>query len=224
MMPFGLTVAPSTLMNEVIRPFLGKFVVVYLDDILIYSKELNEYLDRLRQLFEVLRRQKLYGKLETFSFLLPEISFLGYIIGRSGVKVDPSKIKAIQDWPTPTTLNKVRSFHGWAYFYRRFIRNVSSLMTPIIECTKKGEFEWTPAAQRAFEDIKERMCKAPVLKQPDFAKPFEVECDACGTRIGAVLVQGNKLIAFFSAKLNKSKLNYSTYDKEFDAIIRALEH
>ena len=226
-MPFGLTRAPSTfmrLMNEVLRPFLGKFVVVYLDDILIYSRELGEHLDHLRQLFEVLRKQRLYGKLEKCSFLLPDVSFLGYITGRTGVKVDPNKVKAIQDWPVPTILTQVRSFHGLASFYRRFIRNFSSIMIPITECTKKVKIEWTIEAQKTFENIKEHMCRAPVLKLPDFTKPFEVECDACGTGIGVVLVQEGRPVAFFSEKLNKSRINYSTYDKEFYAILRALEH
>ena len=148
-MPFGLTGAPSTfmrLMNEVLRPFLGKFVVVYLDDILIYSKGIAEHLGHLEQLFKVLRAQKLYGKLEKCSFLLHEVSVLGYIIGKIGVRVDPTKVKAIQEWPTPTTLTQVRSFHGLASFYRRFIRNFNSVMAPVTECTKQGKFEWTPAA------------------------------------------------------------------------------
>ena len=221
-MPFGLTGAPSTfmrLMNAVLRPFLGKFVVVYLDDILIYSKTMAEHLNHLETLFRTLRTQKLYGKLEKCSFLLPEISFLGYIIGKTGVKVDPSKVKAIKDWPTPTTLTQVRSFHGLASFYRRFIRNFSSIMAPVTECTKQGKFEWTSAAQQAFENLKDVMCKAPILKLPDFTKPFELECDACGVGIGAVLVQEGRPVAFFSEKLSNSRLNYSTYDKEFYAML-----
>ncbi|XP_057543336.1 uncharacterized protein LOC130821562 [Amaranthus tricolor] len=226
-MPFGLTGAPSTfmrLMNEVLRPFLGKFIVVYLDDILVYSKEITEHLNHLQQLFEVLRKQRLYAKLEKCSFLLSEVSFLGYIVGKEGVRVDPAKVKAIQEWPTPTTLTQVRSFHGLASFYRRFIKNFSSVLAPVTECTKQGKFEWTPAAQRAFETLKDMMCKAPILKLPDFAKPFELECDASGVGIGAVLVQEGRPIAFFSEKLNHSRLNYSTYDKEFYAIVRAFEH
>ena len=199
-MPFGLTGAPSTfmrLMNEVLRPFLGKFIVVYLDDILIYSKEIEEHLEHLQQLFEVLRKQRLYAKLEKCNFLLPEVSFLGYIIGKEGVKVDPEKVKAIKEWPTPTTLTQVRSFHGLASFYRRFIKDFSSVMAPVTECTKQGKFEWIPTAQSAFEKLKDMMCKAPILKLPDFTKPFELECDASGVGIGAVLVQEGRPIAFF---------------------------
>ncbi|XP_057517897.1 uncharacterized protein LOC130798821 [Amaranthus tricolor] len=188
--PFGLTGAPSTfmrLMNEILRPFLGKFVVVYLDDILIYSKELEEHFRHLRLVFKVLREQRLYEKLEKCHFLSQEISFLGFIINREGVKADPKKIEAIKDWPTPNSITQIRSFHGLASFYRRFIHNFSSIMAPITECTKKGEFQWTQGAQKAFEQIKEAMCRAPVLKLPDFTQPFEVECDASGKGIGAVL-------------------------------------
>ena len=148
--PFGLTRAPSTfmrLMNEVLRPFLGKFIVVYLDDILIYSRALTEHLDHLKQLFQVLRKQKLYEKLEKCSFLMQEVGFLGFTIGKDGMKVDPSKVEAIKSWSTPTTITQVRSFHGLASFYRRFIKNFSVIMAPITECNKKGTFSWTLEAQ-----------------------------------------------------------------------------
>ncbi|CAO2827817.1 unnamed protein product [Amaranthus hypochondriacus] len=204
-MPFGLIGAPSTfmrLMNEVLRPYLGRFIVVYLDDILVYSKRVDEHLDHLRQLFEVLRKQQLYGKLEKCSFLLHEVPFLGYVVGRQGVKVDPSKVEAIRTWPTLTTITQLRSFHGLASFYRRFIKNFRTVMSPITDCTKKGVFTWTKEAQVAFEDIKNAMCNPPILKLPDFDKPFEVECDASNTGIGAVLIQKGRPIAYFSEKLN----------------------
>lgn len=226
-MPFGLSNAPSTfmrLMNEVLRPFLGKFVVVYLDDILVYSINKEDHLNHLRQLFEVLRKEKLYGKIEKCAFMQNEIGFLGFIISDKGVKVDPSKVEAISTWPVPKTITEVRSFHGLASFYRRFINNFSTLLAPITECTKHGKFEWSENAQRAFEIVKEKMCHTPILALPDFSKPFEVECDASGIGIGAVLIQSGKPIAYFSEKLNGAKMNYSTYDKEFYAMVRALNH
>lgn len=226
-MPFGLTNAPSTfmrLMNEVFRPFIGKFVVVYLDDILVYSGGEDEHLGHLRQVFEALQKQKLYAKLEKCDFMQQEIGFLGYIVTNKGIKVDPKKVEAIASWPTPTTVTQVRSFHGLASFYRRFIKKFSTIMSPITECTKHGKFTWTQQAQKVFELMKEKMCNAPILALPDFAQPFEVECDASGTGIGAVLTQGGKPVCYFSEKLNSSKLNYSTYDKEFYAMVRALDH
>ncbi|XP_021759479.1 uncharacterized protein LOC110724369 [Chenopodium quinoa] len=226
-MPFGLTNAPSTfmrLMNEMLRPFLGKFVVVYLDDILIYSKNEEEHLKHLEEIFKTLREQQLYGKLEKCHFLLTDIVFLGYIISGEGIKVDPSKVEAISSWPIPKTVTEVRSFHGLTSFYRRFIEHFSTLMGPITECTKKGSFQWTPQAQKAFELVKKKMCEALVLALPDFMKPFEVECGASGKGIGAVLIQEKKPIAYFSEKLSQGKLNYSTYDKEFYAMVRALDH
>ncbi|XP_074297308.1 uncharacterized protein LOC141628014 [Silene latifolia] len=202
-MPFGLCNAPSSfmrLMNEVLRPFLNKFVVVYLDDILIYSKNKEQHLEHLRKVFEKLREQKLYGKLEKCMFMVPSVTFLGYIVGEEGVSVDPSKVEAIQSWPIPKTTTEVRKL------------------------TKKGEFVWNPSAQKAFDEIKDKLCSAPILALPNFDKLFEVECDASGVGVGAVLIQEKWPIAFFSEKLGGARLKYSTYDKEFYAIVRALDH
>ncbi|XP_074318094.1 uncharacterized protein LOC141654880 [Silene latifolia] len=225
-MPFGLTNAPSTfmrLMNEILKPFLGRFVVVYLEDILIYSRSKDDHFQHLRKVFNTLRGQQLYVKKEKCSFLVESVIFLGYKVSKDGVSVDQSKIEAIKSWPIPKTVMEVRSFHGLASFYRRFIRDFSTIACPITECTKKGTFVWTLATQKAFETIIQKLCEAPLLALPDFTRPFEVECDASGVRIGVVLVQGKRPIAYFSEKLNGAKLNYSTYDKEFYAIVRALQ-
>ncbi|XP_074303375.1 uncharacterized protein LOC141637858 [Silene latifolia] len=160
-MPFGLCNAPSSfmrLLNEVLRPFLNKFVVVYLDDILVYSKDEELHNQHLQAVFVVLRNQKLYGKLEKCTFMLSSVVFLGYIVGKDGVSMDPSKVDDIQAWPLPKSTTKVGSFHGLASFYRRFIQGFSSIMAPITELTKKGEFVWTSSAQKAFEDVKHKSC------------------------------------------------------------------
>nr|GEW38605.1 RNA-directed DNA polymerase [Tanacetum cinerariifolium] len=192
-MPFGLSNAPSTfmrLMNHVLKPFLKRFVVVYFDDILVYSRTETDHQSHLQQLFEV----------------------------------DDKKIQAIQDWPVPQTIQQVRSFHGLASFYRRFIKNFSTIVAPMTEITKSKHFEWNPQAQLAFEELKRRLSSTPVLALPCFTDVFEVECDTSGGGIGAVLSQSGRLIAYFSEKFNDAKRRYSTYDKEFYAIIRVLDH
>jgi hypothetical protein len=226
-MPFGLSNAPSTfmrLMNHVFKPFIGLFVVVYFVDILVYSKSQQDHMEHLYQVFQTLRKQKLYVNLKKCHFLTDSLVFLGYVVSAEGIKMDPSKIEAIISWPVPKSLHDIRSFHGLASFYHHFIRSFSSIIAPITECLKGGKFQWNEEAQKSFELIKKKVTEAPVLVLPDFSKLFEVDCDASGVGIGAVLSQEGKPIAFFSEKLNESRRKYSTYDKEFYAIIRALDH
>ncbi|GKB42146.1 RNA-directed DNA polymerase [Tanacetum coccineum] len=220
-MPFGLSNAPSTfmrLMNQVFKPFIGHFVVVYFDDILIYSSSLEQHLSHLRQIFSVLRAQKLYANGKKCHFLVTEVTFLGYIVTGSGIKMDPAKVEAIISWPTPSTIHDIRSFHGLASFYRRFIWNFSSIIAPLTECMKGGRFTWTSEAAKAA-----KVTEAPVLALPNFDEVFQVECDASGVGIGGVLSQNQRPIAFFSEKLNDARRKYSTYDKEFYAIVRSLD-
>ena len=226
-MPFGLTNAPSTfmrLMNEVLRPFIGKFVVVYFDDILIYSKSMDEHLNHLRAVFNALRDARLFGNLEKCTFCTDRVSFLGYVVTPQGIEVDRAKVEAIWSWPTPTTVSQVRSFLGLAGFYRRFVKEFSTIATPLIELTKKAVvFHWGPSQEESFNLLKDKLTHSPLLQLPDFGKTFELECDASGIGIGGVLMQEGKPVAYFSEKLNGPALNYSTYDKELYALVRSLE-
>ncbi|KAL1204567.1 RNA-directed DNA polymerase-like protein [Cardamine amara subsp. amara] len=226
-MPFGLTNAPSTfmrLMNHILRAYICKFVVVYFDDILIYSTCLADHLSHLEQVLETLRLEHLYANLKKCTFCADQVVFLGFVISSQGLKVDEEKIKAIQDWPTPTTIGHVRSFHGLASFYRRFVRNFSTLAAPLTSVIKKDvAFKWGSAQEEAFNKLKDSLTHAPVLVLPNFDKTFEIECDASGTGIGAVLTQGGKPVAYFSEKLNGASLNYPVYDRELYALVRSLE-
>ncbi|GKV08696.1 hypothetical protein SLEP1_g20294 [Rubroshorea leprosula] len=187
-------------------------------------KNEQEHLDHLWQVFEVFREQKLYANLKKCSFLTTSVTFLRYIITAQGIKMDPSKIDAIVNWPTPTSMHDVRSFHGLASFYWRFIKNFSSIVAPITDSLKGDKFSWNDKAQQSFEELKRQLTETSVLALPNFDLMFEVDCDASNVGIGVVLSQEGRLIAFFSEKLNDTKLRYSTYDKEFYAIVRALEH
>ena len=186
------------LMNHVLRAFIGKFVVVYFDDILIYSKNLGDHLVNLKTVLHVLRKERLFASLKKCTFCTDRLVFLGFVVSAQGIQVDEEKVRAIQDWPSLTSVNKVRSFHGLASFYRRFVKDFSSIATPITEVIKKDVgFKWGEEQEKTFQLIKEKLTHAPLLALPNFAKTFEGGCNASGLGIGAVLMQEGRPIAYF---------------------------
>ena len=219
-MPFGLSNAPSTfmrLMNQVLKPFIGKFVVVYFDNILIYSKTEATHYNHVREVLAVLQANELYINLK-------KLLFLGYVVSANGIHVDEDKVSAIKEWPTPKTVSDVRSFHRLATFYRRFVRDFSSMVAPITECLKKGRFSWGKEAEQSFALIKEKLSTTSVLALPNFEKVFQVECDASVVGIGVVLSQDNRPVAFFSEKVCEARSKWSAYELEFFVVVRTLKH
>eukprot|EP00253_Pinus_taeda_P005588 PITA_05588 len=228
-MPFGLSNAPNTfmrLMNEMLKEYIGKFVIVYLDDILIFSKTQEEHFRHVRKVLEKLQQNKLLIKLKKCTFLQRELIYMGFVITENELKMDPEKVTTIINWPSPKNLFEVRSFHGLASFYRKFIKNFSGICAPMLETIKKASqpFRWIEAAEKSFQLLKNKITETPILRLPDFQKLFQVRCDASGTVIGAVLSQEDRPVAFFSEKLNESRQKYSSYDKEFYAVVQVLRH
>ena len=225
-MPFGLTNAPATfmrLMDDILRPFTNSFVVVYLDDILIFSQSWEEHLHHIRQVLQTLRQHKLCANLEKCTFGMTEVQYLGYIIDEQGVHVDPAKVQVIRDWPSPTTLIELRSFLGLANFYCRFVLGFSHISWPLSQVTKcrEAKFFWSEAQQKAFRELKDRLCTTPVLALPDLQQPFEVETDASDYAVGAVLTQHGHPVAYHSETLSDTVRKYPTYDKEMYSIVQA---
>lgn len=207
-MLFGLCNALSTfmtLMKEVLKPFLNLFCLVYFDDILIFNKDEFEHLQHLRQVLQVLKENQLYMNRQKCLFIATSIHFLGYIIRSDGLKVDPIKIKVIQTWPQSQSFTNIRSFHGLANFYQRFIKNFSVIMAPIRDCLKEKLFHWKKPQQHSFMEVKQILSSAPILALLTFNKLFQVETDATSTGVGAVLSQDGKPITFFNEKLSPTR-------------------
>jgi hypothetical protein len=230
-LPFGLTNAPATfqsLMNTVLGPYLDQFVVVYLDDILIFSRTPDEHVKHLELVLEALEKAELYVSLEKSAFGLREVDFLGHVVSDHGIMPDPTKVNAVRDWPTPTTVRDVRSFLGLANYYRRFIKHYAHKAVPLTDLTKANTaWVWGDTQQKAFDDIKTTLTTAPVLVMPNPDLPYEVYTDASKFALGAVLLQnqgrGNQPVAFLSRKLTPTECNYPTGDREMLGIVYALQ-
>ena len=204
-MPFGLTNAPVAfmdLMNRVFRPYVDQFFVVFIDDILVYSKDAQEHEKHMRIVLETLREKRLYAKLSKCDFWLKEVSFLGHIVSAEGIRVDPTKIEAVVNWKPPRSVTEVRSFLGLAGYYRRFVRGFSVIVSPFTKLLKKGiKFEWIDKCQNSFEQLKMMLVEALVLTQPTSGKEYTLYSDASGIGLGCMLMQDGKVVAYASRQL-----------------------
>jgi RNase H-like domain found in reverse transcriptase/Reverse transcriptase (RNA-dependent DNA polymerase)/Integrase zinc binding domain/Chromo (CHRromatin Organisation MOdifier) domain/Retroviral aspartyl protease len=231
-MPFGLTNAPAVFqhfMNDIFREYLDRFMVVYLDDILIFSEDQESHDHHVQLVLTTLRQHQLFAKLEKCSFDTSYVEFLGYCISSEGVSMDSSKIKTVVDWASPSSVKEVQRFLGFANFYRRFIKNYSAVVSPLTNLTKKNiKFVWTPTCETAFSQLKKAFTSAPVLRHIDPNREFILETDASDFALGSVLSQyddENVLhpVAFHSRKFTAPEINYEIYDKELLAIVNSFE-
>jgi hypothetical protein len=235
-LPFGLNNAPAkfqSTMNAMLGPFLGKFALVYLDDILIFSTTPEQHEQYLRQVFALLRAHQFYCKLSKCDFNKSQVKYLGHIVGAAGVMVDPAKTAVVAAWPTPTCAQDIRQFLGMANYFRRFVQGFASLAAPLTallkgHCSPKRKpsskvgkrvapskpvllpvpFIWSEACQQGFDGLKHALTHAPVLAAPVLGKPFTIICDGCLRGIGALLTQGDRPVAYESRKLSAAELNY----------------
>ncbi|GJW61775.1 putative reverse transcriptase domain-containing protein [Tanacetum coccineum] len=226
-MPFGLTNAPAVfmdLMNRVCKPYLDKFVIVFIDDILIYSKNKQEHEEHLKLILELLKKEELYAKFSKCEFWIPKVQFLGHVIDSQGIHVDPAKIESIKDWASPKSPTEIRQFLGLAGYYRRFIEGFSKIAKPMTKLTqKKVKFEWGDKQETAFQLLKQKLCSAPILALPEGSEDFIVYCDASIKGLGAVLMQREKVIAYASRQLKIHEKNYTTHDLELGAVVFSLK-
>ncbi|GKA35128.1 putative reverse transcriptase domain-containing protein [Tanacetum coccineum] len=226
-MPFGLTNAPAVfmdLMNRVCKPYLDKFVIVFIDDILIYSKNKKEHEEHLKLILELLKKEELYAKFSKCEFWIPKVQFLSHVIDSEGIHVDPAKIESIKDWTSPKSPTEIRQFLGLAGYYRRFIEGFSKIAKPMTKLTqKKVKFVWGDKQEAAFQLLKQKLCSAPILALPEGSEDFIAYCDASKKGLGVVLMQREKVISYASRQLKIHEKNYTTHDLELGAVVFALK-
>jgi hypothetical protein len=212
------------LMNKVFMEYLDKFVAVFIDDILIFSKMKEEHEKHLRLVLDKLRSNKLYAKFSKCKFWLTQVAFLGHVISAGGVSVDPLKVKDVLNWMPPTIASEIQNFLGLAGYYRRFINDFSKIAKPMTKLVEKSKaFEWTPECQASFEELRKRLTSAQVLVLPDLTKKFDICCDASRRGLGCVLMQEGQVVCYVSLQLRKHEGNYPTHDLELAAVVHALK-
>ncbi|KAL0549383.1 hypothetical protein IC582_013865 [Cucumis melo] len=213
-MSFGLTNAPAVfmdLMNRMFKDFLDSFVIVFIDDILIYSETEAEHEEHLHQVLENLRANRLYAKFSKCEFLLKKVSFLGHVVSSEGLSVDPAKIEAVTNWPRPSTVSEIHSFLGLAGYYRRFVEDFSRIASPLTQLTRKRTpFVWSPACESSFQELKQKLVTAPVLIVLDGSGSFVIYSDASKKGLGCVMMQQGKVVSYASSQLKSHEQNYPT--------------
>jgi hypothetical protein len=226
-MPFGLANAPAyfmDMMNRIFRPCLDQFVIVFIDDILVYSKNEEEHERHLDTVLKALREHKLYAKFSKCKFWEKKVHFLGHVITKEGIAVDPEKVRAVQEWKQPEDVTEIRSFLGLAGYYRRFIQHFSRIASPLTQLTRKNvEFNWSAKCEEAFQRLKHLLTTAPVLTIPVPGGKLIVCTDASGTGLGCVLMQEKKVVAYASRQLKPHEVRYPTHDLELAAVVFALK-
>ncbi|KAH9263490.1 hypothetical protein BASA83_013126 [Batrachochytrium salamandrivorans] len=232
-MPFGLANAPAQfqrMMNSLFREMNGKYVLVYLDDIVIYSSNMAEHKVHVRNVFKVLSDNRLFCRAEKCHFYQTEIKYLGYIISSSGVSMDPSKIKAVQEWPAPRKVRDLQVFLGFTNFYRALVHDYSNMTCHMTKLFKKDTlFIWGPEQQTSFENLKTAFANSTLLLHPDDSRPFILETDASDYAISGILSQYDenevlRPIAFYARQMNSAERNYEIYDKELLAVVESFKH
>jgi hypothetical protein len=226
-MPFGLTNAPAAfmdMMNRIFREHVDRCVVVFIDDILIYSKSQEEHVEHLRIVLSILRKHQLFAKFKKCEFWLDNVAFLGHVVTKEGIAVDPGKVEAVVNWVRPSNAHEVRSFLGLAGYYRRFVEGFSRLAAPLTRLTRKNEkFQWSEECEQSFQELKQRLVTAPVLTLPSGSDGFVIYSDASHKGLGCVLMQQGKVIAYASRQLKTYERNYPTHDLELAAVVFALK-
>jgi hypothetical protein len=226
-MSFGLTNALAYfmyLMNKVFMEYLEKFVVVFIDGILVYSRSEEEHEEHLRLALQKLRENRLYAKLSKCKFWMKQVTLLGHIISKGGISVDPSKVQDVLSWNTPTSVSDFENFLGLARYYWRFIEGFSKISKPMTKLLEKDKkFEWTSACEASFQELKKWLTTAPILVMPDMEKPFSIYCGVSGQGLGCVLMQIGHVVAYASRQLRKHEAHYPTHDLELATVVHAVK-